>query len=110
MDTQSRGRKVTVLCLLAAAAIAYTLFLNRLYPLPRANRLDGIFGVLLGLYICSHPAANLLDLFLFRRSLPAQSASRGSDAAWLALNILILLAGWSVIVLGATRLMVLVRR
>jgi hypothetical protein len=52
----------------------------------------------------------LLDLLFFRRSLPAQVASRGSEAAWLAFNILILMAGWSVIVLGATRLMVLVRR
>ncbi len=60
--------------------------------------LYGIAGVVLGLYICSLPAANMLDILLYARYAPAESPRR--RAAWVAYNLLIGLAGWIVIVLG----------
>ena len=65
-------------------------------------RLDGIIGVLLGLFICSRPAANMLDLLFTRRGQAA--SSEWSAIGWLALNGLVMFVGWIVITIGATRL------
>ena len=66
--------------------------------------LDGSFGVLLGLFICSRGAANLLDMILYGRLLQFQWTSKHAQAWWVALNALILVVGWSVIAAGATQL------
>ena len=66
--------------------------------------LDGTFSVLFGLYICSHPAANAVDLLFFERKSYRRIISNWSTAQWLALNILTLLMGWIVIVIGTTHL------
>lgn len=63
---------------------------------------DGAAGVLLGLYICSHPAVNALDLLLYRRHEGWRRSLREAGAFWLALNLLVLAAGWLVITVGAT--------
>ncbi len=66
-------------------------------------RLDGIIGVLLGLFICSFPAANMLNLLFAARH--AQSgSSEWALLGWLGLNLLVLFFGWIVITIGATRL------
>ena len=64
--------------------------------------LDGISGVLLGLFICSRPAANMLDLLFTRRGQAA--SSEWSAIGWLVLNGLVMFVGWIVITIGATRL------
>jgi hypothetical protein len=66
--------------------------------------LDGSLGVILGLYICSHPAANAVDMLFFERYNLRQISSEWSGVGWLALNALVLLAGWMVIFIGLTRL------
>jgi len=66
-------------------------------------RLDGIIGVLLGLFICSFPAANMLNL-LFASRHAQSSSSEWSSLGWLGVNLLVLFAGWVVITIGATRL------
>lgn len=65
--------------------------------------LDGAIGVLLGLYISSHPAANLVDMMIFRRFTLPPSASRRSIMGWLALNLAVLVAAWLVIESGTFR-------
>ncbi len=55
----------------------------------------GTIGVLLGLFICSRPAANLLDL-LYR----SHYSGPPSLWVWLTLNGLTLLAGVIVVFLG----------
>jgi hypothetical protein len=60
--------------------------------------------VALGLYICSHPAANAIDLFFLDRAGLRQFSSAWSGIGWLALNGLVVLVGWLVIVGGTTRL------
>jgi hypothetical protein len=64
--------------------------------------LDGSIGVVFGLFICSRGAANLLDVILFGRY-QNQLLSKQAQAWWLALNILILVVGWTVIVTGTTQ-------
>ena len=66
-------------------------------------RRDGIIGVLLGLFICSFPAANMLNL-LFASRHAQSSSSEWSSLGWLGVNLLVLFAGWVVITIGATRL------
>jgi hypothetical protein len=80
-----------------------------LYPqgmLTGKDNLDDIIGVVFGLYMCSHPAANFEDLLFFRRGGWHEFSSSRSTFIWLALNMLVLLIGWIVIFLGTTRLIV----
>ncbi|MDR3576483.1 MAG: hypothetical protein P4L50_21670 [Anaerolineaceae bacterium] len=67
------------------------------------QQLDGIFGVLIGIYACAHPAANLLDMAIYHHGLPRQVASRNAYICWWALNIAVLLVGWVTIVTGLLR-------
>jgi hypothetical protein len=104
MRAKRRARNSGTLCLLAlvgglygTAALARPSFTNN-------PTLEGALSILLGLYICSHPAANAVDLLFFQRDALQEAASEPSGLAWLALNVLVLLTGWLVIFVGATRL------
>jgi hypothetical protein len=81
---------------------AYGGLLGYQRTLTGAAMLDGMIGVLLGLYVCSHPAANAIDALFYGRS--ASARITWSGAAWMALNLLAMLVGWLTIVTGVTRL------
>jgi hypothetical protein len=66
-------------------------------------RVDGIVGVLLGLYICSYPAANGIDLIFAQRGNISRIFSRKSGFLWLLLNAVVMTVGWFLIVIGASR-------
>jgi hypothetical protein len=66
-------------------------------------RVDGIVGVLLGLYICSYPAANGIDLIFAERGGLKRIFNRRSGLLWLILNALVMIVGWFIIVIGASR-------
>jgi len=68
------------------------------------DRVIGSIGVLLGLYICSQPAANAVDLLFFERGAVRQLSKEWLGMGWLALNALVLMVGWLVIVIGTMRL------
>jgi hypothetical protein len=104
MDQHQLGRNIKALWALVLLGIAYTGLLYYQRTLTGKNDIDGIIGVLLGLYICSHPAANVVDLLFFGRGVRRQSSSRRSVVFWLALDMLVLLIGWIVIFVGTTRL------
>jgi hypothetical protein len=88
------------MCLLAAGYI----ILLALYPaLTGSLKRDGILSVLLGLYICSHPVANVLDVVLFGRYTWRQGSSMAAEVFWWGLNLLVVLAGWFVIYIGMLR-------
>jgi len=61
-------------------------------------------ALLLGLYICSHPAANAIDLLFVDRWELDDMTAEWAGLAWLGLNVLVLFCGWLVITLGAARL------
>ena len=103
MNQHQRGRNFKTLWVLVLLAIIYGSLVYYRRTLIGTNRLEGIMGVLLGLYICSHPAANVLDMLFFGRDARRQASSRRSDVLWLALNMLVLLIGWIVIFIGTTR-------
>jgi divalent metal cation (Fe/Co/Zn/Cd) transporter len=84
--------------------IAYSSFVSSQHTLTGMNHLDGIIGVVLGLYICSHPAANLVDMFFYRRGIRHPFSSKRSVPLWLALNVMVLFIGGIVIFTGTTQL------
>ena len=104
MDQYRRGRNIKTLWAVVLFGITYSSLLYYQHTLTGTDRVDGIIGVVLGLYICSHPAANLVDMFFLRRGPRRQFPSKRSTVLWLALNTLVLLIGWIVIFLGTTRL------
>jgi hypothetical protein len=103
MDQHRRGLNIKV-WVLVLLGIAYSSVLYYQPTLTGTNNLDGIIGVLLGLYLCSHPAANVVDMLFFGGRDRRQFSSRRSAVLWLALNMLVLLIGWIVIFVGTTRL------
>jgi hypothetical protein len=89
---------------LVLVALIYNTLMYFLNTLTGSHLLDGIFGVLLGLYICSKPAANAVDLIFFRRGELRQITSGWPGIGWLALNLLVLFAGWVVIFTSTTHM------
>jgi magnesium-transporting ATPase (P-type) len=65
--------------------------------------IDGLIGVGLGLFICSFPASAAVDLLYMDRLALQRLASEWTDVAWVGLNLLVMVAGCMVTVVGATR-------
>jgi len=103
VDEHRRGRDSWRLCGLILLAIIYGGLLSCQCISTGIHTLDGAIGVFLGLYVCSHPAANAVDSLLFGHNARRQISSRRADMVWLALNLLALLSGWIAIFIGATR-------
>jgi hypothetical protein len=93
------GRAMFVSLVLVTAAYAAERFLGTVTGL---RLLDGAVGVVLGLYACSHPAANALDL-IFHAGERLRGISAG-EVSWFLLNLVVLGVGWLAIVAGATLL------
>ncbi len=95
--------KVRLLCLLLLVAVAYQIWLHDRRSLAHMSLLYGSVGIVLGLYICSHPAANAIDVLFFDRGAIRRMMHAWSGIGWLVLNLLVLLAGWLLIAVGASR-------
>jgi type IV secretory pathway VirB2 component (pilin) len=104
MNFQLGKLKIMMLTALVVLGIIYTCLVHSQHTLTGINQWDGIIGVVLGLYICSHPAANLVDLLFYRRGHRYPFSSSRSAVLWLALNTMVLLIGGIVIFFGTTRL------
>lgn len=81
----------------------YSLLLFFRVPITGSHQWDGILAVLIGLYACTHPAANVIDLLFYDRGEMFRGSSRTLLYAWWVLNLLVLLAGWNVISAGLLR-------
>jgi hypothetical protein len=97
------GRNASSLVALLVVACCYGALIALLPQLTGIALLDGTLGVALGLYICSHPASAAVDLVYLDRLVLQRLASEWSDLGWLALNLLVLVAGCLVTIVGATR-------
>jgi hypothetical protein len=104
MDQQPQGREIITLSVLSVMGIAYSGFLYFQPTLTGRYVLDGIIGVVLGLYITSHPAAHLVDMLFYKRAIRYPSSSKRSVIVWLSLNVLVLLISGIVIFVGTMRL------
>jgi hypothetical protein len=88
MSQQAPGRNYWPLIIPILFAIAYRTWFYFWPILTGYNKLDGLLGVSLGLYICSRAAANLLDVLLYNRSVLTRYSSNRSMLIWLAVNVL----------------------
>jgi hypothetical protein len=104
MNQQRPKPKIITLLILVVLGIAYSGFVCSQHALIGMKNLDGIIGVVLGLYICSHPAANLVDMLFYRGDIRHQFSSKRSVLSWLALNVMVLFIGGIVIFTGTTQL------
>jgi hypothetical protein len=103
MDQKTRRRKVEMLWGMVLLGLLYIGLMLWLHTLTGLTVLDGSIGVLLGLYICSHPAANAIDALFFDRISLRRFSIDWAGMRWFGLNILVLAVGYVVIVIGATR-------
>ena len=94
MKKPKRDRRFWILSGLILAGLLFSALLSARVTLSGDHQVDGILGVLLSLYISSHPAANVLDMLFFARGAHLQGLSRRAYAAWWGLNGLALLSGW----------------
>jgi len=97
------NRNSNVLWGLLLLALVYAGLLYFFRTLTGNDIADGAIGVLIGLYICSHPAANAVDLLFFHRDALREATSGWAGIGWLGLNLLVMLAGWFAIFIGALR-------
>lgn len=95
-------RKSAVLLALIAAAALYSLWFAAHRAVTGNPTFDGALSVVLGLYICSRPAGNAIDLLFYERG--TFRFSQWNSLRWLVLNIVTLLMGWLVIYMGTTHL------
>jgi hypothetical protein len=96
-------RRATLIALLPVTA-AYLAW-QAIWPaFSGRDWLDAAVGMVLGLYTCSRPAANAIDLFFAERGALRRVFTRRSGVEWLGLNVLVMIAGWVVIMTAASRL------
>jgi hypothetical protein len=103
MQQRKSRHNFGMLGVMAVLAVAYYLTIYFWRPLSTAHKVEGSIGILLGLFICSKPAANLLDLLFDLLQNRFKRVSGVRLTLWLILNLVILLVGWFIITLGATR-------
>ena len=103
VSSDGYNQNTTLLLTLLLPAAAYLAWQSFAGALTQNDLLDGSVGVMLGLYICSHPAANGIDLLFYERGRFRRVFSETSGLGWLALNAFIMFVGWVVIVFGAAR-------
>ena len=104
MNQQGSGRNTRTLWLLILLAAIYGGLLYFRHGVTGHPLLDGFIGVALGLYICSRPAANAVDLLFAERYRLRLITSGWAGLGWLALNLLVFSVGFAVIVLGTRQL------
>jgi hypothetical protein len=91
------------LWMLLVPTLLYLEWAYYLRPFNHVSLVDGGLGVLLGLYTCSHPAANCIDLIFLERGAFRRATSEWTGVGWLALNFVVMLVGWMVLVVGTTQ-------
>ena len=72
--------------MVVAAGYCVLLYLKR--PITGRPLIDGVIGMVLGLYICSYPAANMIDIIFYRQNLGRARTSGWIGAGWVLLNVL----------------------
>jgi hypothetical protein len=105
MKQQRNGRNTGTGALWALILLGI-LYLGLVFAMPAltgVSLLDGSIGVVLGLFICSRPAGNAVDMLFYERGAFRRLTSGWAGIGWLSLNLLVLFVGWLVIVSGAMR-------
>jgi hypothetical protein len=92
------------LAVLLVPAFVYLVWQQSLPAVTGHDSTYGIAGMLLGLFICSKPARNGIDVLIFERMSVRRAMKGLSGVSWLMLNAVVMLVGLFVIVVGALRM------
>lgn len=92
-----------LLCSVIVLGIIYAAWLYTRDTLTGSNFWDAAVGVLLGIYICSRPVSNLMDL-IYAQNVRWTELKKRAGMTWLVMNFLTTFVGWATIVLGAMRM------
>ena len=101
-DTLYRPKTLRMWALMIPAGL-YLGWMAYLPAMTGITLIDGSIGVVLGLYISSHPAANGIDLFFLQRGGFKRIVSGWAGLGWLILNAVVMFIGFIVIVFGSSR-------
>jgi len=96
-------QKSLFLTWLLLLAVAYSILLYIHLSLTGAHHIDGTIGVIMGIYVCAHPAANVLDFILYGKHLLLEKITLRPMIMWWMLNSLVMFLGLLVFVLGLLR-------
>ena len=88
------------MAVLGAAWVAVSVILR---TITGSRQVDGIVGIILGLYVSSFPARHFVDLLIFWKTEGPRFPTRRSLGWWIAGNAGVLLVGFLVIVFAAAR-------
>lgn len=83
--------------------IGYAVWLYLRSTITGSNFWDAAVGVLLGIYICSRPVGNLMDM-IYGQNIRWKELKKRAGITWLIMNFMATFVGWATIVLGATRM------
>jgi uncharacterized membrane protein (GlpM family) len=103
MDDRRSQLGIVMLLVLVGLGVIYSMVVSSHRTLTGIDDLDGIIGVVLGLFICSHPAAHLVSLLFYRQSIRDRFSSGRSVVLWVVLNLFVLLIGGIAIFVGTTQ-------
>ena len=103
MNQTLHKRHPAALWILIGVAAAFSLLLHFRPELTGNDHVNGYTGVALGLFTAAFPAANFLDMLLAELGSLRWRAIKRTDLPWVALNLLVLLIGMVIVVVG-TRL------
>jgi hypothetical protein len=99
-DVRRDVARLAAMAGLGAAWVALSLVLG---SITGRHQVDGIVGIVLGLYVSSFPARHFVDLLIYGKTELARFPTRRALGWWVALNAGVLLAGFVTIVYAAAR-------
>lgn len=100
----ARNRRDTAwLGAMAAFGAAWVAVSAILGSITGRHQVDGIVGIILGLYVSSFPARHFVDMLIYWKTEGTRFPTRRSLGWWIALNSSVLLVGFLTIVFAAAR-------
>ena len=93
-------RHPAVLWILIGVALVFAALVHFRPALTGNDNLNGLSGVFLGLITAAFPAANFLDMLLSELGDVRWRAIKRADLPWVALNLVVLLTGMLVVMMG----------
>ncbi len=94
MNRSTHLRKVWWLIFLNLLGLSFSALLFLHVRISGERQIDGIIGVMLGLYLSSHPAEQLLDRLFYARERYSDGFNPSEVVFWWFLHALGLFVGW----------------
>jgi hypothetical protein len=104
MDKRKPRYNYPILVAVVILGLAYSAWMSIQGSITGQRIVDGSMGIVIGLLVCSRPAAHAVDLLFANRFALSTLVADWKGICWLAANIAALFVGWGVITVGATRL------